>query len=409
MSYPGNYPIKDIREQFPALSRKHNGFDIAYFDGPGGSQVLGSVIDAMSEYMRGGTSNLAGQYPTSRKTEELIEVARVAMADFLGGKGKEIAFGQNMTSLTFSIAHSLSLDWDENSEIVVTEMDHRANVDPFVLVAKNKNAKIRWIRLDTDKMVLDTTDLEGIINMNTKLVAIGHASNGIGTINDVRKISKRAKEVGAIVVVDAVHSAPHIFIDRDELMADIILCSAYKFFGPHIGIASIRKDIFERLVPYKVNPAPKYIPGKLETGTQNFEAIASIPAIIDFMASLAEGDNRRERIRNTFVRFEEYENYLAEILRNTLRKIKEVKIYETKGEKTPTIAFSVQDKSPMEVADYLGQIGIFVGNGHFYAETISDLLDLTKEGGWIRVGMAPYNTLQEVERLIQGVKDIIAS
>lgn len=409
MSYPDKYPIKDIRGQFPALSRKHNGFDIAYFDGPGGSQVLGSVIDAMGEYMRTGTSNLAGQYPTSRKTEELIEVARVAMADFLGGKGEEIAFGQNMTSLTFSIAHSLSLDWDENSEIVVTEMDHRANVDPFILVAKDKNAKIRWIRLDTDKMVLDTADLGGIINKNTKLVAIGHASNGVGTINEVRKIAKRAKEVGAIVVVDAVHSASHIFIDRDDLMADIILCSAYKFFGPHIGIASIRKDIFERLVPYKVNPAPKYIPGKLETGTQNFEAIASIPAIIDFMASLAEGDNRRERIRNTFARFEEYENYLAEILRNTLRKIKEVIIYETKGEKTPTIAFSVQDKSPMEVADYLGQIGIFVGNGHFYAETISDLLDLTKEGGWIRVGMAPYNTLQEVERLIQGVKDIIAS
>jgi cysteine desulfurase family protein (TIGR01976 family) len=374
--------------------------------------MVQSAIDAIVDYTTNSNANLGGNYITSQETREHIVEARKAMADFMGFEPGEIAFGPNMTTLAFSVSRALSKTWKEGDEIVVTELDHRANVDPWRLAAEEHGVTIRWIRLDIEAFTLDLNDLSQTINEKTKLVAIGHASNGVGTINNVRKIAERAKEVGALVVVDAVHSAPHVLMDPDEMMADVVFCSSYKFFGPHIGIVGIRKVLFENLEVYKVNPSPIYVPDKLETGTQNFEGIAALTPTIDFIASLGEGETRREKIINAFEVLEEYEDMLANKLRNALHSIPGVKQFQAEAEvhKTPTIAFRINGFTPEEICTYLAEKhSVFAGNGHFYAQTIGELLDLNNQGGWVRTGMAPYTSEDDVDRLVDGIKKLIAS
>jgi selenocysteine lyase/cysteine desulfurase len=249
-----SFPINEVREQFPALNRTLNGKQAAYLDGPGGSQVIMSSIEAMVNYMSSGGANLHGSFPTSHETEEIIYESKLAVSDFLGVLPKEVAFGANMTTLTLSIARALGRTWNQGDEIVVTELDHRANVDPWLTVAEDRGMTVKWLEVDTDSFTLNTDNLDSIINEKTRLVAIGLASNAIGTINDIKKISNRAKSVGALVAVDAVHAAPHMSIDRDEMGIDILVCSSYKFFGPHVGIATIKTDLFESLNPYKLAP-----------------------------------------------------------------------------------------------------------------------------------------------------------
>ncbi len=399
-----NYPIENIREQFPALSRIYAGKQVAYFDGPGGSQVVKGAIDAINKYMTDGGANIGGKFITSLETSQYISDARDAMADFIGCKPNEIAFGQNMTSLTFQISRALSRNWKRGDNIVVTELDHRANVDPWILAAKDSSVNINWIRMKD--FVLDTSNLDEIINEKTRLVAVTYASNGVGTVPELDKIISKAREFNVIVVLDAVHGAPHLFIDRDELDVDIVLCSAYKFFGPHIGVVAIREEIFEGLNNYKVRPASNRIPSRLETGTQNHEAIASIPAVIDFIAGIGEGETRRERLKSAFDITGEYEDMLANRLRDALSELDKVKVFQSDTRKTPTIAFVI-DGVPNDIAtDKMAEEGLFIGNGHFYADTIAEVLGID---GWIRIGIAPYNTIEEVDRLITVIRELCVS
>lgn len=400
------FPIEAVRKQFPALNRTYHGKPVAYFDGPGGSQVVKTAIDAIAAYMERGGANLHGSFPSSWETEETIAGSKRAVADFLNVQAKEVAFGANMTSLTIAIANALGKQFQAGDEIVVTEMDHRANVDPWLMMAKDRGLKIRWIKVDTYTLTLDLRDLNDLINDKTKLVAVGLASNAVGTIVDIEPIVQRAKEVGALVVADAVHAAPHIALDRERQGIDILLCSAYKFFGPHIGIAAIRENIFKNLEPYKLVPSPDYYPDKLETGTQNHEGIAGILPAIEFFASFGTGETRRSRILSGMEHLEAYESSLAKRLRDGLRAIGNVTLFEASIEvaKTPTIAFQVEGIAPSEFCKRMAeQHSIFLAAGHFYASTLAERLDINKSGGWIRAGLAPYNTEEEVDRLLSAV------
>jgi cysteine desulfurase family protein (TIGR01976 family) len=403
------YDVAAVREQFPALERTHNGRRAVYFDGPGGSQVAKSAIDAVSGYMSRGGANLHGPFPTSVETEEILRDTRQAMADFLGAGPDEVAFGANMTTLTFAVSRALARTWDRNSEVVVTELDHRANVDPWLLAAAERGAAVRWVRVNPETLTLEADDIEREINDRTRLVAVGLASNAVGTVNDVAAIAKRAHGAGALVTVDAVHAAPHIPVDRDAIGADVLTCSAYKFFGPHVGVTAVRRDLLESLDVYKVEPAPDYIPDRLETGTQNHEGIAGAKGAIDFISSLGHGTSLQDKLVSGMRAIEEYEADLAERFRAALHEIPEVKLYAAPDGvlKTPTVAFRVEGHTPREVTERLAQEGFFVADGHFYASTLARKLGIHDKGGWIRAGLAPYNTEEEVEGFIESLKSLV--
>jgi cysteine desulfurase family protein (TIGR01976 family) len=403
------YDVTAVREQFPALERTHNGRRAVYFDGPGGSQVAKSAIDAVSGYMSRGGANLHGPFPTSVETEEILRDTRQAMADFLGAGPDEVAFGANMTTLTFAVSRALARTWDRNSEVVVTELDHRANVDPWLLAAAERGAAVRWVRVNPETLTLEADDIERAINDRTRLVAVGLASNAVGTVNDVAAIAKRAHGAGALVAVDAVHAAPHIPVDRDAIGADVLTCSAYKFFGPHVGVTAVRRDLLESLDVYKVEPAPDYLPDRLETGTQNHEGIAGAKGAIDFISSLGHGTSLQDKLVSGMRAIEEYEADLAERFRAALHEIPEVKLYAAPDGvlKTPTVAFRVEGHTPREVTERLAQEGFFVADGHFYASTLARKLGIHDKGGWIRAGLAPYNTEEEVEGFIESLKSLV--
>jgi cysteine desulfurase family protein (TIGR01976 family) len=403
------YDVAAVREQFPALERTHNGRRAVYFDGPGGSQVAKSAIDAVSGYMSRGGANLHGPFPTSVETEEILRDTRQAMADFLGAGPDEVAFGANMTTLTFAVSRALARTWDRNSEVVVTELDHRANVDPWLLAAAERGAAVRWVRVNPETLTLEEDDIERAINDRTRLVAVGLASNAVGTVNDVAAIAKRAHGAGALVAVDAVHAAPHIPVDRDAIGADVLTCSAYKFFGPHVGVTAVRRDLLESLDVYKVEPAPDYIPDRLETGTQNHEGIAGAKGAIDFISSLGHGTSLQDKLVSGMRAIEEYEADLAERFRAALHEIPEVKLYAAPDGvlKTPTVAFRVEGHTPREVTERLAQEGFFVADGHFYASTLARKLGIHDKGGWIRAGLAPYNIEEEVEGFIESLKSLV--
>lgn len=405
----GSFPVEAVRQQFPALKRTYRGKQAVYLDGPGGSQVVKSSMDAIYSYMANGGANLHGSFPTSRETEAMIAGAREAVADLLGALPQEVAFGANMTTLAFSLARALGRDWQPGDELVVSELDHRANVDPWLAVAKERGMTVRWIKVNPEKFTLELDELDDLLTEKTKLVAVGLASNAVGTINDIPRISRKAKEVGALLAVDAVHAVPHLFVDRDQLGADILLCSAYKFFGPHVGIGVIRQPLFEALQPYKLQPAPSYIPDKLETGTQNHEGLAGIAPAIDFIASLGSGDTRRERIRFAYEAIEAHENRLAEKIRSALGQLEGVTLFQAGGEaaKTPTIAFRVAGWHPQKVCERMAEeYAIFVADGDFYASTLAEKLGIREDGGWVRAGLAPYNTEEEIDLFIAGIRKL---
>jgi cysteine desulfurase family protein (TIGR01976 family) len=399
------FDVRVVREQFPAISRTHNGRGVVYFDGPGGSQVARQAIDAISGYMERGGANLHGVFPTSTETEEILADARMASADLLGAAPDEIAFGANMTTLTFEISRAIARGWDRDSEIVVTELDHRANVDPWLIAAAEQGARVRWVRVDPETLTLDENDLEQNINEGTKLVAIGLASNAVGTVNDVAAVAERAHRTGALVAVDAVHAAPHIPLDRGAIGADIITCSAYKFFGPHVGVTAIRRDLFEKLSVYRLDPAPDHIPDKLETGTQNHEGIAGVKGALDFISSLGEGTSQREKLTSAMKAIEEHEDTLAETFRTALRDIPGVKLYAAPDgvRKTPTIAFRVEGHTTEEVCLRMLEHGFFIAAGDFYASTLAQKLGIGDSGGFVRAGLAPYNTEEEVGNFIESL------
>ena len=403
------FDVRAVREQFPALQRTHRGREVAYFDGPGGSQVARSAIDAVSSYMNRGGANLHGAFPTSLETEEILRETRRAMADFLGAGPEEISFGANMTTITLAVSHALARSWNKDSEIVVTELDHRANVDPWLLAAREKGAKVRWVKVDPETLTLDAEDLDQNINERTRLVAVGLASNAVGTVNDVAAVAEKAHSVGAVVTVDAVHAAPHIPLDRDAIGADVITCSAYKFFGPHVGVTAIQRDLFEKLNVYRLDPAPEHIPDKLETGTQNHEGIAGVKGALDFVASLGEGSSQQEKLVRSMRTIEEYEADLAAKFRAGLQGLPRVKLYAAPDgvRKTPTIAFRVEGYTTEEVCARVLERGFFIAAGDFYASTLAEKLSIKDSGGFVRAGLAPYNSEKEIEGFVEALEELV--
>lgn len=401
------YPIQDIRKMFPALCRMHNGNKAVYLDGPGGSQVVATAITAMTNYMRRGVANTHGKFPSSEETEELISAAKTALGDFFVCSPDEIAFGANATSNMFAVSRALSRSWNPGDEIVVSEMDHHSHIDTWILAARDRGVTIRSLPVNPETLMLNLDALDSLITTKTRLVAVGYASNAIGTINDVSRISQRCRETGALLSLDAVHIAPHMAIDMSSIDADFLFCSAYKFFGGHIGIVAIRKNVFDALETCRLHPAPSTPPGKLETGTQSHEAIASIVPAIDFIAGLGNGSTRRERLVSGFELIDRHENALAEIVREGLANIPGLTLYQSAGPKTATIAFTLEGRQPGDVCHELcDKYSIFAADGDYYAETLAHKLGVDRIGGWIRVGFAPYNTGEEAELLVRSVREI---
>ena len=393
-----------IRQQFPALERHHGGRPVAYFDGPGGTQVPRSVVEAMTDYLYHHNANSHWAFPTSQETDETILNARHAVADFLNAKPDEVAFGNNMTSLTFHLARSLGRSFQSGDEIVVTDLDHLANVDPWRALAVERGVTIRSVRMNPDDGQLDWDDLRAKVNERTKVLAIGAASNALGTINDVALAARIAHEVGALVYVDAVHYAPHRLVDVQAMGCDFLGCSSYKFYGPHVGILYGRGELLRDLDVPKLRPAPETSPERLETGTQNHEGMAGTTASINFLASIARGNNRRHQLELAFETLHDRAADLVEILWEGLGAIRGVELYGPSPQlpRTPTISFSVANRRPLDVCRDLAEVGVFASHGDFYATTAVETLGHASHG-LVRVGCACYTTRDEVEWLIKAV------
>jgi cysteine desulfurase family protein (TIGR01976 family) len=407
--------VADIRAQFPALERVHNGFPVAYFDGPGGTQVPRRVVDAMADYLYHHNANTHWKYPTSEETDALIADSRQTMADFVNGRADEIAFGQNMTTLTFHLARAFGRQWSKGDEVVITEIDHHGNVAPWTAVEKERGITIRRVRIDTDRGCLDWTDLERAITPRTKLLAINAASNALGTITDVTRATALAHSVGAAVFVDAVHYAPHQLVDVRAIGCDFLGCSAYKFYGPHIGMLWGKRDLIESLDAPRLDPAPQESPERLETGTQNHEGIVGAAAAVDFLASLAIGahgahDSRRAALRTAFDALHERGDALFAKLWNALAEIDGLTLYGPPPgtPRTQTVSFTLRGHRTDDVAVALARRGVFVSNGDFYAATVVERLGLVPDG-LVRVGCSCYTSEDEVDRLIDGVRAISRS
>lgn len=398
-------PVEEIRSHFPALERMHNGLPVAYFDGPGGTQVPRSVAEAMTDYLFHHNANTHWEYPTSHETDEIIARSRETIAEFINATAEEIVFGQNMTTLTFHLARSLGREWAAGDEIIVTELDHHANSDTWRSLEKDRGMVIRVMPMNTESGQLDLNDLARLLNEKTKIVAIGAASNILGTINEVEKACAMARDAGALSFVDAVHYAAHELIDVKAIGCDFLACSAYKFYGPHMGILFGRKEQLENIDFPKLRPAPDYSPERMETGTQNHEGIAGAAAAVDFLASLAGHGSRRERLATVFAELHERQHELAVRLWNGLTAIDGVTVYGPSPDhpRTSTVSFTVAGHSSSDVARNLAEQAIFVSDGDFYAMTVVERLGVE---GLIRAGCACYSTEDEVDRLIAAVRDL---
>src|SRR3989475_1499995 len=340
---PAVMSVEEIRRCFPALARTHNSYPVAYFDGPGGTQVPRTVVEAMNDYLYHHNANTHWAYPTSEETDAIIDSARSVLADFLNARPSEIVFGANMTTLTFHLARALGRGYDRNDEILVTELDHHANIAPWQALEEERGVKVCMAKMISETGELDWDDFSQQLSGHTKVVAIGAASNALGTVNDVRRAAKMVHSLGAQIFVDAVHYAPHGLIDVRDWDCDFLACSAYKFYGPHIGILYGRHDLLTSLDFPKLVPAPDSAPERAETGTQNHEGIAGAAAAVDFLASLAPGATRRERLRAAFEQLHERGDALVTRLWNGLRERGRVRLYGPPPgtTRTPTVAFTV--------------------------------------------------------------------
>lgn len=396
-----------IRAQFPALERQSEHGPVAYFDGPGGTQVPRKVVEAMTDYLFNHNANSHWSFATSRETDEVIENSRLAFADFLNCSPDEIAYGQNMTSLTLHLARALGRGMSAGDEIIVTELDHHANIDTWRSLEKERGVSFRVLPFDPESCALDLEMLPELFTPKTRLVAIGAASNAIGTISDVTAICRLAREHNALSFVDAVHFAAHESIDVEKIGCDFLACSAYKFYGPHIGILFGRRELIENTDFPKLRPAPENSPERIETGTQSHESIAGAAAAVDFLASLTSSGTRRERIVATFRSLHERKSRLFVRLWDGLSANSKVRIFGSRPDanRTPTIAFTVDRISSREVASRLSDQGIFTSHGDFYASTVVKRLGLG-EDGLVRAGLACYTTEDEIDRLINAVDKI---
>ncbi len=400
--------LESIRADFPALDRRENGMSVAYFDGPGGTQVPRAVAEAVSTYLLHHNANTHWAYPTSAETDALLDDARATFADFFNATPADVSFGNNMTTITFHVARGLARGWAAGDEIVVTEIDHHANVAPWHEVARDFGLTVRTVALDPTTFHLDPDSLAAAVSPRTRLVAINAASNALGTITDVAIICEIARGAGALSFVDAVHLAPHTHLDVKQIGCDFLACSPYKFYGPHAGVLCGRRDLVASLDIPKLAPAPEEAPERLETGTQNHEGIVGSAAAVEYIASIGGADgSRRERLGRAFEAIHERGEVLFERMWNGLNAIPGVTIYGPPPgtPRTPTVSFTVRGVSTTDVARHLVTHGVYASNGDFYAATVAQRLGQGADG-FVRAGAACYTSADEVDRLIEAVRSV---
>jgi cysteine desulfurase family protein (TIGR01976 family) len=403
-----------VRSQFPSLQLRVNGQPAVFFDGPAGTQVPQHVTRAIQDYLLHKNANTCGMFTTSRQSDEAIAAARQAMADFFNCEASEVVFGQNMTTITFALARAIGRDLFEGDEIVVTTLDHDANVAPWRAL-EEKGVMIRQVDIRESDCTLDLEDLKKKITPKTKLVAVGYGSNAVGTINPVAEIAILAHAVGALVFIDAVHYAPHGAIDVKALDCDFLICSPYKFFGPHMGTLYGKREHLERLRPYRVRPASDQIPDRWETGTQLHELIVGINAAVDYIASIGRqcdttATTRRAALLAAYRATVPYERTLLTRLIAGLLEIPKLKFFGITdparfAERCSTVSVRIGDHNPTEIATFLGDRGIFTWDGCFYALNLTERLGIQDSGGLLRVGLVHYNTIDEVERLLADLNE----
>ncbi|HEX8162047.1 MAG TPA: cysteine desulfurase-like protein [Pyrinomonadaceae bacterium] len=401
-------PVSEIRSHFPALERVQEGHPVAYFDGPGGTQVPRAVGDALADYLYHHNANTHWEYPTSAETDAALDAARRTFAEFFNSSHDEIAFGANMTALTLHLSRALGRLFSPGDEIVVTELDHHANVDPWRELARDLDLTVRTVPLITETGQLDWEVYARLLNDRTRLVAVGAASNALGTINDVKGAARLARECGALVFVDAVHYVPHALADVREWACDFLACSAYKFNGPHVGVLYGKFELLQSLEFHRLKPAPDYAPENAESGTLNHEGVVGAAAAVDFLASLSDAaGTRRERLAHAFDELHARSSRLFKILWDGLSDIEGVRLYGAPpgAARTPTLAFTVEGVASSEVARRLARRGVFVSHGDFYAQTVVERYGLAPEG-FVRAGCAVYTTGEEVARLVEGVRAV---
>ncbi len=407
---PTAFPIDEVRSRFPALSRRDGQHPAAYLDGPGGTQVPQTVIDAMAGVLTDGVSNLGGGFGASNLAEEVVANGRSAMADFFNADPSEIAFGQNMTSLTFAISRALATTWEPGDAVVLTSLDHDANFTPWVRAAQDAGVEVRVAEFDPVTGTLDPGAIAQLLDDRVRLVAVCLAANSIGTLVDVASVCAAAHEFGALVYVDAVHAGPHHLIDVRELACDFLVASAYKFFGPHTGILFGHLDHLASVDAYKVRPAPSDPPGKWETGTQSFESIAGVAAAVDYLASLGEsGASRRQLLQSAFARIHDHEMELSRRFLNGLASMERVRLYgvPTAGsDRVATFAIGVEGMRAEAVAGLLTAAGLYVWSGNYYAVNVMDRFGVDEQGGLVRIGFVHYNTVDEVDRVLEALANI---
>lgn len=395
-----------IRARFPALSRREHGRPVAYLDGPGGTQVPKSVIDAMNAVLIEGVSNLGGGFGASQLAEETTQLGRQAMADFFNADPSEISFGQNMTSITFAMSRALARSWGPGDAIVVTSLDHDANFTPWLRCAEDVGAEVRIAHFDVASGELDPAVVADLLDDRVRLVATCVASNAIGTLVDVHEITALAHEAGAMVYLDSVHAGPHQLVDVRAIDCDFLVASAYKFFGPHTGILYGKLDRLAELEFYKVRPAPSDPPDKLETGTQSFESIAGVAAAVDYLAGLGTGDSRRARLEDGYGLIREHERALSARFIVGVTGMDRVIIHgvpDADDRRVATFALSVEGLPAGEAAGRLSDGGLYVWSGHYYALNAMERLGFLEAGGLLRVGFVHYNTEEEVDRALEAL------
>jgi cysteine desulfurase family protein (TIGR01976 family) len=404
-----NLDVEWVREQFPALRQTVNGQPAVFFDAPGGTQVPQQVIDAISGYLSKWNANLGGAFLTSQRSELIVEQAHQAMADFFNCSPDEVVFGANMTTLTFALSRAIGRDLKAGDELLVTCLDHDANVSPWVCL-EERGAKVRTADIKTADCTIDMFDLQAKIRRSTRLVAVGWAANAVGTINNVQEAIRLAHAEGAVTFIDAVHYAPHGLIDVKAIDTDFLACSSYKFFGPHQGILYGKREQLQRLRPYKLRVCSEKLPDRWETGTQNHECMAGVTAAIDYIAEVgrhhsSEVHTRREAIVAAYEVFQQHERELTAQLINGLLAIPGLTFYGITepakfDQRTPTVAIRMEGYTPRELAERLGERGIFTWDGNYYAINLAERLGVQQSGGMLRIGLAHYNTAEEVERLL---------
>jgi len=432
-----------IRSQFPSLHQTVNGQPAVFFDGPGGTQVPQRVIDAIDSYLRSDNANTGGAYATSRRTDAMIAEARAAMADFLHCGADEVAFGPNMTTLTFSISRAIGRELKPGDEILLTRLDHDANFSPWTAMAEDRGVTVRIAEINDEDCTLNLADLASKITDKTKLVAVGYASNAVGTINPVKQVVQLAHKVGALAYIDAVHYAPHGLIDVAAIDCDFLACSTYKFFGPHMGALYGKREHLKRFRPYKVRPNTNAIPNCWELGTLQHESIAGITACVEYIAEIGRGSanglpsrrvphpsrfskgennaagtsdvsERRTAIESAYAAIHQHERVLLERMMTGLKQIPGAKIFGITDparfdDRCATFAVRIEGHTPLELATKLGDRGFFTWDGNYYALNLTEHLGVEKLGGFLRIGLVHYNTLEEVDRLLAALGEIVGA